>query len=350
VYSLLFFVLLIDPYGFLNLKFLALILIIVKTLQCNGGIIKYEAFRTALLYLIIPCYLLIISIINNVYPRELITVLSTLVVFATFIMLDVHKIFNAQLVFAMKLLIIVNVILLGVGYLSNEYALGLYELLKPYGMISFETAYNLPIMYHNSIFFCIMGLPSILGSMRVSHLQSAVLFASFVLLFKKALFISLAAWAVLSVKSKIWRIITAIVIALVVVAIFCLFNLVDLEIIDKNRIRIDYLSRYLEIFMDPQILLFGHGLTFVDWGNGIQANLIELTYIELVRYVGVIVAVLCIVNLVRSTLRAIATPSYKLQGIGVMIFLIACTFNPFLWSILGLPFIAIMIPVSKNRA
>jgi hypothetical protein len=242
----------------------------------------------------------------------------------------------------MKLLIIFNAVLLVIGFLNLEYALWIYELLKPFKMISLETAFDFHVLYHNSIFFCIMGLPSIIASSRNKYSQILICFTSFLLIFKKSVIISIIAWLIFIIPSVVSRVIIILFIGLAAI------YLVDMETLDGNRIRLGYLIRYLEIFSDPKILLFGEGLSISDWGNGFQANLIELTYFELIRYVGIPVSALFMVSMVWTTLHAISISKYRLQGLGVMMFLISCAFNPYLWGILGLPLIAIMIPVGDR--
>lgn len=342
IYILLFFFLLFDPFGELQLKYLAFTLILIEAIRRNRGRINRHCLHNVFLHLFIVYYLVVISTVNNAFPREFYAVLNSFFVFSIFIALSLHKIFYAELVYAMGLLVIVNAAFFTIGILSVDYALWLYELLKPLKIISFEFAFDFPVLYHNSIFFCILGLPSLINSLWQGRVGRFFCIASFLLTFKKSIIIAVTSWFILSFRSVGWR--AVIVLLICFTALYC----VDLEILDSQGIRMGYLIRYYELLSDPEILFFGHGLTAVDWGNGLRAALIELTYFELVRYVGIFISALFMANLARVTLLTVGNPKYRLRGIGVMMFLISCAFNPFLWGLLGLPLIAIMIPFGEK--
>lgn len=338
--TFLFFILLMDPFDTLKIKSIILLLIIFLGFYIGKGKANTKSIISSSLFLSILIYFLLISILYQSLSREVITIAATFAFLSIFILFRFNEIYFESLTNAMLIIIYVNFVLLLLGFATEEYALLIYNFFKPYNFISYEHRFGLNLMYHNSIFFCIMALPYLLDRNKRNKSVIILLMFSFILSLKKSIYVALFAWYILFLKSN--RLFKAFIMVTSALLLYEFKGIFDDE---SSSIRLDYIDVYYDIFSNPAILLFGHGLSVIDWHNGIKSPIIEFSYIEVIRYFGVLVGVMFIYLIFKAALNLIMIPFYRLRSIGVLIFLVEAAFNPLLWGILGLPLIAIMIPI-----
>ncbi len=113
----------------------------------------------------------------------------------------------------------------------------------------------------------------------------------------------------------------------------------------SNSMKVSLLHGYGEIFSAPQVLLFGQGFNAHEWSPPLRdmiameekASKTELTYIELIRVFGIVLASLLIGTLF-MLVRATKNLRSDLQWIypGFSIYLINAAINPYLFSTNGI--------------
>jgi hypothetical protein len=128
----------------------------------------------------------------------------------------------------------------------------------------------------------------------------------------------------------------------------------------SNSIKLSLLDGYREIFSsDPQALLFGQGFNAHEWSQPLRemiaiedkASKTELTYFELYRVFGIVIASLVIFTLL-LLLKSAKKLSKDLEWIypGLAVFLVNASINPYLFSVNGmLPLGLISAIVYYNR-
>lgn len=113
----------------------------------------------------------------------------------------------------------------------------------------------------------------------------------------------------------------------------------------SNSIKVSLLDGYIEILSNPLVLIFGQGFNAHEWSAPLRnmvameagASKTELTYLELVRVFGIIVATMFMVTIV-LLLRSTKNLNQGLQWIfpGFVIFLANAAINPYLFSVNGM--------------
>jgi hypothetical protein len=116
----------------------------------------------------------------------------------------------------------------------------------------------------------------------------------------------------------------------------------------SNETKIGYLPDYIDIFSNPLKLLLGEGLgSYHYWSNkGSEVSITELTYFELIRSYGIILAPVVLVLILYPILRSLQ--NNKLTAIvpviiGYAFYLFMCFSNPFIFSSLGMLILSILI-------
>lgn len=113
----------------------------------------------------------------------------------------------------------------------------------------------------------------------------------------------------------------------------------------NNSIKISLLDGYVEILSNPLVLIFGQGFNAHEWSPPLRnmiamevgASKTELTYLELVRVFGIIIATIFMVTiflLLRSTKNLYQGLQWIFPGFAV--FLANAAINPYLFSVNGM--------------
>ena len=116
---------------------------------------------------------------------------------------------------------------------------------------------------------------------------------------------------------------------------------------ESIRIKLEFLPRYVEIFSDLSVLLFGQGFNAHVWSSALveilpdraygAASKTELTYFEIIRVFGVVVGgaffYLIVVFLKKL---AVIDPSWRWMAPAVFLYMVESTFNPYLFSTNGM--------------
>jgi hypothetical protein len=113
----------------------------------------------------------------------------------------------------------------------------------------------------------------------------------------------------------------------------------------SNSIKLSMLDGYWIIFSNPLTLLFGQGFNAHDWSPTFRgmiamevgASKTELTYLELVRVFGLIIATALILTIF-MLLRAVKNVAHDFAWIypGFIIYLANAAINPYLFSVNGI--------------
>jgi hypothetical protein len=114
-----------------------------------------------------------------------------------------------------------------------------------------------------------------------------------------------------------------------------------------NAIKLGHLHDYSLMFSDWKTLLFGQGLgaTFFSTAWGTRVSVTELTYVEIIRNYGVLMA-LVFYALILYPVRMLANP--KVRGdhylyLGYVGYLYLCSANPFLLSSTGMLVLSVVL-------
>jgi hypothetical protein len=113
----------------------------------------------------------------------------------------------------------------------------------------------------------------------------------------------------------------------------------------SNSMKLSLLNGYGEIFSNPVTLLFGQGFNAHEWSPTLRnmiaieekASKTELTYLELVRVFGIVIAT-ALIGTIFLLLRLTKNLHQNFRWIypGFSVFLINAAFNPYLFSVNGI--------------
>lgn len=113
----------------------------------------------------------------------------------------------------------------------------------------------------------------------------------------------------------------------------------------SNSMKISLLDGYIEIFSQPESLIFGQGFNAHEWSfhfrsmiaMEIQASKTELTYLELIRVFGIFVATAFILTILLFTQATKSLPrEFCWIYPGLVIYLVNAAINPYLFSVNGM--------------
>ncbi|MEC5398147.1 hypothetical protein [Uliginosibacterium sp. H1] len=118
----------------------------------------------------------------------------------------------------------------------------------------------------------------------------------------------------------------------------------------SNAVKLAYLTHYQSIWSDLGTLLFGQGFDAVTWSETFRGMLVggsrstELTYLEVVRVYGLIVAVAVCALLVSPVFfwRRMTTPSWRFLPMAWFLFLLLAASNPYIFSSTGMTLFGIV--------
>ena len=117
---------------------------------------------------------------------------------------------------------------------------------------------------------------------------------------------------------------------------------------ESNNVKLNFLSDYIEIFSNPQTLLFGQGLGAYENFNSIGRFYFtsELTYFEIFRYFGIFLGSVIIYFMFFPVIYSYYN-RYKVNNkhivIAYFLYLIMTFSNPLFFSSLGMLFFAIIV-------
>lgn len=127
----------------------------------------------------------------------------------------------------------------------------------------------------------------------------------------------------------------------------------------SNTIKLNMISNYKEIFVDPYSLIFGQGFNAHEWSEPLRqmifleagASKTELTYLEIFRVFGVLMGAVIIFSLlflVFSTSKI--DPALIWLFPCLIIFLVNASLNPYLFSTNGILPIALILSIIKYNS
>jgi hypothetical protein len=116
----------------------------------------------------------------------------------------------------------------------------------------------------------------------------------------------------------------------------------------SNNIKLELLYDYVRILSDPRVLMLGQGLgAYEYWGaKGASFYISELTYLEMIRNFGLPGALIMLLLLLFPIWQAFSrTRSHdqKAIAIGFGYYLAMCSFNPNLFSSMGILILAVVL-------
>lgn len=129
----------------------------------------------------------------------------------------------------------------------------------------------------------------------------------------------------------------------------------------SNSMKIDMLEQYVNIFDNPDMLLFGQGFNAHVWSDEVQimiadgdvlgASKTELTYFELIRVYGIIIGLPAFIIFGLVLRRIFSMPyEYRWLGLSFLLYLVNAALNPYIFSTNGiLPFGLILALISYNK-
>ncbi|MBR7779955.1 hypothetical protein [Undibacterium rugosum] len=155
------------------------------------------------------------------------------------------------------------------------------------------------------------------------------------------------AYGLLYVRHKLFFLFIVFLLGAIAIVIF------DFELVKaffstdeaSNSAKIGLLSNYADIFFDPLQLIFGQGFNAHSWSHplremvnvDIEATKTELTFIELFRVYGVVVASPFVLMLAMLLKRiSLAPDEYRWLYPAALVYLVDSCFNPYLFSTNGI--------------
>jgi hypothetical protein len=120
-----------------------------------------------------------------------------------------------------------------------------------------------------------------------------------------------------------------------------------------NAVKLGYLPYYKEIFSDPLVLVFGQGLNARLWSGPViemwpeSPAIPELTYLELIRVFGIVVAGAVVIALFGLAIGSrMARSSFPFIGAGLFLYLVLAFSNPYIFSSNGMLLIGMALAVA----
>ena len=341
-------ILLLDPMGGLGLKPISLLLAILMMLVFNYPFM-FKTYRllTAFGLFIFSMIFILKQEILFFFDSEMNIIFSTFVLAGLF-SLNRSKLCIVTFIRACKLLLLINLIFLFIGVFYIDAALALNLALKKYKMFSLEqrghhfTDYT---FYHNSIYTTVMILPLLIKEIIANDKRT--IFTMITLLCVASLLFSQSrtVYLAFSVYLLINYPRSGVPIMVSCLALVSIFGL-DLD--NSSATKIGYLDEFWMQFDDLKSVWLGTGPLPVHWGNIGTQRFIELTYLELLRYFGVLgYAALLIFGFIfyfgnrKSNLD-------RSQKQGALIYLSILSVNPYIWGITGLPMLLFFISEGVN--
>lgn len=340
---------LIDPMGLLNVKYVSLMVILSLMIILNSPIC-FTSMNLAI------SFILIIFSFAFVLKQEILyyfddsmnIIFSTLFLAGIFILNRSQKCIKS-FVLACKVILLVN---LGFVYLALQHidiALGINIALKQYKMFSLEQRGHLfsdYTFYHNSIYITVLLLPLFIKEIKTAKelnwrvLVNILCLLSLLLSQSRTIYFAFVIYFILNYPRGGICIVTSLVIYVI---------LFELKLDDSSLTKINYLDAFWLQFSDFKSVVVGTGPLSVDWGaNTGEHAVIELTYIELLRYFGVIgygalifIALLFVYQGMKNRLSVS-------QAQGGLVYLSILAVNPYIWGITGLPMLLLFLSRGYN--
>lgn len=351
-----FYIILLDPTGFLRLKFPILILLIIHFLIVT----KEKKIRIELILITLG---LIIFSIFFIFKQEVFfefnepsrVVAQTIFLFGLLLFISAHSTYIECLYQAMRLFLITNLVLLTIGVFFQEVAIDLNLVLKKTEMVSLEMRehYVSPYsFYHNSIYAAIVYFPKIcydLTRQKLFTLESFICILcliSLVLSQSRSIYFGILTIIFLHYYRYFFAILPVVFGCLVV----SFLNLESLLFDNSTNMKLQYPSVMFDDFVSLKKILFGTGPLLIDFGPNIgNLAIVELTYFELFRYFGLLGSIILLSVIIYLCLRLRSDRKLWLYGSGVVGYLAMCFFNPYVWGLTGLPLLAIPLALSFDR-
>ena len=115
----------------------------------------------------------------------------------------------------------------------------------------------------------------------------------------------------------------------------------------SNEIKLGYLGDYSRVLLDSSVVFFGQGIGSVFYSSslGYDTHLVEPTYLEIVRWFGVPVAIAYFVMLALplSILVSRSKRNFHHVGLAYLCYLVMAATNPFLFSSTGMLVLCIVL-------
>ena len=354
VLTLIFYVILMDPAGILNLKFPSLVLLIISFFLLNSrNRIPIENIMFSLSMCIFSVFFLLKQEIFFENNQISYVVAQSLFLFGVFLILANNGLYLNCLYRAVQLLLITNLIFIFLGAYFPTLAIATNIALKPYKMFSLEMRdhhFLQYAFYHNSVYAGVVYVPRLLSEIRSSYSNfysksiCLICLLSLILTQSRSVYLGLF----LIFIFMYWRF-------FVVMTPFVIFGFVSFMaqfsalIVDTSTsTKIDYLSVFYEQFDEGVNVFLGTGPLLVNWGGSVgSVNIIELTYFEIFRYFGAVGFLFLFILALYLCIRSYAKS--RVYGIGVVAYFGMCFVNPYIWGLTGLPLLSFPLLYSYKR-
>lgn len=341
-----FLYLLLDPAGILGFKIpVVCFLLALMFIRNRFSEIPSNQLILSMLLILFSIIFILKQELISYFEKYMSIMVSTIVFAAFFILNKNHKIQN-NLIVAMKIFLIGNLVFVTIGIFFLDIAVILNGVFREFKMFSLESRAHFisnSSFYHNSIYSTAMIIPLLIFQLREYGLKNIrgiiVILCLLSLLLTQSRTIILAFGITLFLHKP-----KTIFFLVMTLLLYFLFD-GDLVLDNSTRLKLSYLPVFWSQFHDLQTVLFGSGPIYVDWGEQAGTHrVIELSYFELLRYFGFVGVFFLGVVLViyYLNLRPYLTPQ---QVHGTLIYLGIIFVNPYLWGIIGLPLLAMYLSV-----
>lgn len=342
------FFLIFDPYGSFNLKIpfcIILIFYIFNTSALNIPKRKIIVFITVLVFLII----FVFKQLFYGYFGYMNILVYTFLFFAIFYLNKSVDMIYA-LINAISLILFLNLIMGLVNFFDFNLAVSINQQIKNYKIFSFEYRehylFNKHSIYHNSIYICIIAVPYFLNNIfyyKISYLKKLFFITCiFSLLMTQSRSILLGTFIIFLFYLPYYL---SFLLLILISSLFIGFNFeVFSYFIDSSTsTKFIYYKQYLNVFQNIFDVLFGTGPLPFYWEDVGPRSFIELTYLEIFRYFGIIGAVL-ILFFFTIVIKNMGTfRENKTQFIGLIAYLFIISFNPYVWGLTGFPILGLFL-------
>ena len=274
--TLMFTVVLIDPMGLLNVKYVSLMVILSLMIIINSPIcFTYMNLAISFILIILSFAFVLKQEILYYFDDSMNIIFTTLLLAGIFILNRSQKCIKSFVV-ACKVILLVN---LGFVYMALQHidiALGVNIALKQYKMFSLEQRGHLfsdYTFYHNSIYITVLLLPLLIKEIKTAKelnwrvLVNILCLLSLLLSQSRTIYFAFVIYFMLNYPRGGICIVTSLVIYVI---------LFDLKLDDSSLTKINYLDSFWLQFSDFKSVVVGTGPLSVDWG----ANIGEHAFIE----------------------------------------------------------------------